>query len=55
MLESNMTLPATESEVLDANGLTDKQLLAQARDKAIMLLARREHCLLYTSPSPRDS
>ncbi len=57
MLESNMTLPATESEVLDANGLTDKQLLAQARDKAIMLLARREHSraqLVYKLNNYRD-
>lgn len=58
MLESNMTLPATESEVLDTNGLSDKQLHTQARDKAIMLLARREHSrvqLAYKLNNYRDS
>lgn len=43
MLESNKALLATESELLGPNGQSDKQLLAQARDKAMMLLARREH------------
>ena len=44
---------ATESIVPDLT-LTKEQLEAMESIKKTLAAARKYHCLLYTSPSPRD-
>ncbi|MDP6967520.1 MAG: regulatory protein RecX [Gammaproteobacteria bacterium] len=43
MFESTVPLPASEPGLLDPDSSEAPQLLVQARDRALLLLARREH------------
>ena len=46
-------LVETVSSAVDA-GLADMDMPAEAAASALLVVPQNKHCLLYTSPSPRD-